>query len=390
MKAIVVGGGIGGLATAVALLRAGHEVEVLEQAPAFTEVGAGLTLWPNAVRALEALGLGDAVRARSLVATDGGIRDSSGRWLARQDISTIRKRFGPLLMIHRADLLDALREAVPGPALRAGTIVTEVTADGIVTHASGQRQADVVIAADGVNSTARRVLWPAAKPPRYAGYVAYRMLTTPLPLPAEGGEGRVRHEQRRVGETWGRGERFGYVPLPHGRYYCFAAITAPPGSVSEGLAGLRRRFAHWHPPIPRLLEAIPDDEALLFHDLMELPPLDSYVCGRVALLGDAAHAMTPNLGQGAGLALEDAATLGHLVGGVRDAEAVSAALADYDRHRRHRTQRVAARSRSVGTVGQLSAGPAVVVRNLVTRMVPDALFNASLAPLLDWQPPSAP
>ncbi|HET7304899.1 MAG TPA: FAD-dependent monooxygenase [Segeticoccus sp.] len=373
MKAVVIGGGIGGLASAVALSRAGHEVEVLEQAPEFSEVGAGLSLWPNAVRALDALGVGNAVRARSATPRQGGIRDSAGRWLARQDVAAITRRFGPLLMVHRADLLDVLHDAVPPAALRAGTRVEDVTEDGLVRHSAGESRGDVVIGADGTNSTVRQRLWRSAAPPRYAGYVAYRMLTTPVDLADEGGE------------TWGRGERFGYVPLPDGRYYCFAAVTAPAGSASEGLAELRRRFAGWHPPIPELLEAVPDEDAVLFHDLADLPPLESYVRGRVALLGDAAHAMTPNLGQGAGQAIEDAVVLAQALG-TAGSPTTAGGLTAYDRLRRPRTQGIVERSRMAGEVAQWSHPAAMRLRNTGLRLLPDRVFNAGLAQVLDWHP----
>ena len=139
-----------------------------------------------------------------------------------------------------------------------------------------------------------------------------------------------------VGETvesWGAGERFGYVPLADGRVYCFATANAPEGADGGGLAGLRRRFGGWHDPIPALLAAA-DPGAVLHDDLYELPPLAAYASGKVALVGDAAHAMTPNLGQGAGQALEDAVVLAKTVDGPSGLDA-------YDRLRRPRTQKIA-------------------------------------------------
>jgi 2-polyprenyl-6-methoxyphenol hydroxylase-like FAD-dependent oxidoreductase len=285
MKAIIIGGGIAGLASALALTRRNWQVEVLERAPEFTEAGAGLSLWPNALRALDALGVGGPVRGRATLAGQAGIRDTAGRWLSRSDTAELERRYGPVAMIHRADLLAVLRAAVPAQALRPGVIVTRVQPDGTVAHSGGQSRADLVVGADGVHSITRRSVWPDAPAPRYAGYTSWRLVTPPVPV-------------TETSESWGRGERIGYAPLPDGRIYCYATANAPEGAADGGLAGLARRFGGWHDPIPALLAAA-DPGALLRHDLYELPPLKTYTSGHVVLAGDAAHAMTPNLGQGA-------------------------------------------------------------------------------------------
>jgi len=140
-----------------------------------------------------------------------------------------------------------------------------------VRHSGGESQADLVVGADGLRSVVRSSVWPDAPAPQYAGYTSWRMITPPV----------------RVGEScesWGRGERFGYARLPDGRVYCYAAANAPEGGSGDGLAGLRRRFGGWHDPIPALLEAA-DPDAVLHHDLYELPPLEAYASGRVALVG---------------------------------------------------------------------------------------------------------
>lgn len=239
MKAVIVGGGIGGLASALALTRHGWEAEVLERAAAFTEVGAGLSLWPNGLRALDALGVGAHVRERALLEGQAGIRDASGRWLSRTDTAALERRYGAVAMIHRADLLAVLRAAVPAGCLRNAVTVSRVRADGIVVHSCGESGADLIVGADGIRSVVRTSMWPDAPSPRYVGYTAWRMVTPPVPVESSS-------------ESWGSGERFGYARLPDGRVYCFAVANAPEGATGDGLAGLRRRFSGWHSPIPAL------------------------------------------------------------------------------------------------------------------------------------------
>ncbi len=366
-KAIVVGGGIAGLASAIALRQRGWEVEVLEQAPAFAEVGAGLSLWPNALNALDELGVGAVVRERSVLDGSTGIRDKRGRWLSRTDVAVIRERFGHIALVHRATLLEILRSALPAECLRAGVAVTQVTSDGSVHCGDRELHADLVLGADGLHSTVRRAVWPDSPSPRYAGYTAWRYVT---PRPVDVGPG---------GESWGHGERFGYATLSDGRVYCFATANVAEGTDGGDLVTLRHRFADWHDPVPMLLGQAAEGD-LLHHDLYDLPPLPTYVEGRVALVGDAAHAMTPNLGQGACQALEDAVILARC--------ATDSDLAAYDAQRRPRATMISKRSARIGRLAQLQATPAVALRNLAMRATPASSYLRSLAPVLDWHPPT--
>jgi 2-polyprenyl-6-methoxyphenol hydroxylase-like FAD-dependent oxidoreductase len=363
MKAIIIGGGIGGLACALALTRHGWQAEVLERAAELTEVGAGLSVWPNGLRALDALGVGESVRGHAALQGQAGIRDPAGRWLARTDSAKLERRYGPTVMIHRADLLGVLQAAVPAEALRTGITVHQVRPDGTVLHTGGESHANLVVGADGIRSVTRTSVWPDAPAPRYAGYTAWRMVTPPVPVSDSS-------------ESWGAGERFGYIPLRDGRIYCFATANAPAGADGGGLAGLRRRFGGWHDPIPALLDAAEAD-AVLHDDLYELPPLPTYASGKVVLAGDAAHAMTPNLGQGAAQALEDAVVLAKSLDG-------GGGLAAYDRVRRARTQQIALRSHRIGVAAQWASPLGVGVRNTALRLLPSSSFARSLAPVLDW------
>ncbi|WP_245564153.1 FAD-dependent monooxygenase [Nocardia testacea] len=365
MKALVVGGGIGGLAAAVAFHRRGWQVEVLERAPEITEVGAGLSIQPNGLRALDTLGLGDPLRTGGAAGPPRGIRRADGAWLIRNDTEELERRFGPWAIVHRAALVEILRGALPAQALRPGTTVRQVLPDGTVHHDSCTATADLVIGADGVHSVTRCALWPRAAGPRYVGYTTWRLLTAPHAV-----DGSV--------EIWGRGERVGYVPLPDGRIYCYLMANAPAGS-RIGPDRLRERFAHWPDPVPALLDAAHPD-AVLQHDTYELPNLRTYIRGKVAILGDAAHAMAPNLGQGACQALEDAVTLATAV----DTHGIAAGLAEYDRLRRPRTQMIARLSRRVGAPAHWNSALATALRDTALPLLPSALFGRSITPAYSW------
>ena len=371
-SAVVIGGGIGGLSAAIALRKVGVDVTVLERAPGLEPVGSGISLWPNALNALDALGVGDAVRAVGAAQPGGGaLRDRHGRLLGRTDGDAMAARFGPLLILHRADLSAALLNALPEDVVRLDTEVLAVSPDrsGVkVEHAHGMEHADFVVAADGIRSRVREELWDA-RPPRYA-YTAWRFLS------------RYAGELPVGGETWGPGLRFGYARMRGDRVYAFATAAVPEGGRECSLADLRTRFAGWHDPIGALL-ADADPDTLMRHDVYRLPPLRTYVhrSGRVALLGDAAHAMTPDLGQGAGQSIEDAVVL---AAALRDAMGVEEGLARYDAERRPRTQDVAAKAARVA--GLFTHAPGWLNR-LALRVLLSGDGLERLEPLLGWRAP---
>jgi 2-polyprenyl-6-methoxyphenol hydroxylase-like FAD-dependent oxidoreductase len=381
-RAVVIGAGIGGLAAAAGMCSAGWDVTACERAASLEPVGAGLALAPNGLRALDAIGAGDTLRALA-VPQELGIRRSDGRWLIRSTTGQmISDQFGdPVILLPRAAVIDALAPRVPDGVLSLGTEVTSVEPGGKaaarVATTAGELEADLVVAADGIGSATRPALFPGHPGLRYAGFTTWRLLTGPV-------TGQVP-----MAESWGRGTVFGVMPLSGGQVYCYAAAPADPGvRAADELAELVRLFGTWHEPIPRLLaSARPQD--VLRHDVAELAaPLPSFHHGRAVLLGDAAHPMTPNLGQGACQALEDAAVLSQLAAGTEPA-AVTEMLARYTAARLSRTTDVVRWSRRTATMTTWTSPFAVAFRNTVTQLTGKLAPGAALRGLdriYDWQP----
>jgi 2-polyprenyl-6-methoxyphenol hydroxylase-like FAD-dependent oxidoreductase len=363
MRVLIVGGGIGGLCAAIALRRTGHEVIVFERTGRLEAAGAGITLFTNAMRGLDVLGMRESVAARAAAATKVAILLADGRELA----STPRDLFEGAVTIHRGDLQAVL--AGSAGELRLGTEVVDVE-DSVVRLADGsEERADLVVGADGVHSVVRRSLLQAAAP-RYAGYTAWRGVTD------------FSLDPGRLTESWGSGERFGLVDLGAGRTYWFATKNAPENEGDE--PGDRRqelllRFGAWHEPVQDVLEAS-QEEAILRNDVYYLDPLPAWSKGRVVLLGDATHATTPGIGQGAAQAIEDAVVLTRSLAERPD---VSEALADYEAKRRPRAERVLKMSRRADKGGQLEGRLACTIRNMLVRLMPASAQRRQLKPIID-------
>jgi 2-polyprenyl-6-methoxyphenol hydroxylase-like FAD-dependent oxidoreductase len=357
-RVLIVGGGIGGLAAAVALKRAGIVAEVFERAAELREVGAGLSLWSNAVKALGRLGLADDVVARGTVLERALTLTADGDVLSDAPLGDIGRRAGaPSVCVHRADVQQVLAAAAAPVRLGAECVGVEPDGDGVtVRFADGREErGTLLIGADGIGSAVRAHLHGPVEP-RRAGYVAYRgMAGYDLPEP--------RPDRSRL--IVGRGAQAGIFPCGRGRVYWFA--TAPTPTAPQGKGDLKgeaiERFRDWLPLLPAVIEATAA-HAVMRHDITDLTPVWPWGRGRVTLLGDAAHATTPNLGQGACQAVEDAVVLAD---SLRREGVNEAGLRHYEEARRGRTERVVRLSRSTGRVLQWKHPVAVWLRDRMMR-----------------------
>ncbi|WP_280387515.1 FAD-dependent monooxygenase [Nocardia wallacei] len=374
-RAIVVGAGIGGLAAAVALRRIGWHATVLERASELGEIGAGMSQAPNAMRALDELGVGEQARATGVPThASGNLRVPDGRYLQRARLADTPA----LLAFHRADLHRILLDALPADYVHTAHTVTAVRRhrDG-VTVACGDAEftGDLVVSADGIHSTIRQYLWPGTTP-QFLGRTAWLGVTEVPDLPGS--------------ITLGRGGYFLIHPIARGRtYWAYVTTADTPGiRYRDEKSELSARIGDWHDPIPQLVATTASD-AVIHIDIHDLDPLPSYIADRVALLGDAAHAMSPDRGQGAGQSLEDAVVL---AAALATEPTIDTALRHYDTQRRPRTQAAARGARSDGR--RTTSRSAYRPMTTMIRMMPAALWRRGIAPDSNptwrWKPPHLP
>jgi 2-polyprenyl-6-methoxyphenol hydroxylase-like FAD-dependent oxidoreductase len=374
-RTLIVGGGIAGLSAAVALRRLGVPVEVAEQTPAFGVVGSGVTIQANANAVLSALGItlgeDDAVPIGSFT-----VIDEKGRPVLYGDAHEIMVD-PPSVNVHRADLHRVLLEAAADVPLRPGVAVTGVTAIGdeveVAFDDGSSGRWDLVVGADGVHSAVRRaLLGEAGCRTRYSGQTCWRFaIEAPDLVPTT------------TIEQWAIGRRMGAVPLARGRIYVYLVASAPPGTPGPGTsdpAALAERFGGHHEVLDKILERL-DGVAIHHGDLVEHVDV-SFGAGRVVLIGDAAHAMTPNLGQGAGSAIEDAGALAlELLAHRDDPTAIAAGL---DARRRARVTFMQKTAWRIGAMGHWRNPVARWLRNATLRMVPQSVSDKQTVQL--WQP----
>src|SRR5882762_9148218 len=326
MKALIAGAGIGGLATGIALRRAGLEVKIFERSREMREIGAALMIWPNGTRALRALGVEvTATTIQSLL-----LCDARGNKLLEAPVRAIAARHGSdVAVLHRADLQAALIKRLGGDLVNLGSDITgfDETSDGVrVKLQDGAPDVgDLLIGADGLRSTVRRQLL-ADGDPVYLGASIWRGMVSSDGLSLKPG----------FGVNWvGRGSEFLAFHLADNRIY-WAGVTKEPRGEKAGPGGHKQdaleRFAAWEEDIPAVIAAT-EPNAILRNDMFDRPPARSWSRGRVTLTGDAAHPMTPNQGQGACQALEDAVALGESLQRVSD---VPKAFEMYEKRRMRR------------------------------------------------------
>jgi 2-polyprenyl-6-methoxyphenol hydroxylase-like FAD-dependent oxidoreductase len=384
--AVVVGAGVGGLATAGALVRSGWHVTLIERGDRLRGYGAAQFIWPNGVAALGSLGLslGDV----AFPAATGGIRRPDGQWLVSSGAT------GPEpVVVHADDLHDTLMAGL-GERLeiRTSLEVTTLRLTGdrpAVGNAKHMFDADLIVAADGGRSVLRRRLAPDATVAS-TGYTAWRAVVPWFRVPSVPANGEMLGGGHRFVHAT-LGERGGSASATRGGVYWVATVPGAqrPESAAAQLALLRRWFEGWGSPVPELLEATEPGD-LVQQPAQELRPLPRWFgfpvgSGGVVLVGDAAHVASPALSQGACLALEDAATLGALLGS--STAPLASALDTYTLARRDRVQRVGRASRRVGTLLQAQGRVTVRARDLALGLTSGLLQRAATT-ATTWSPPA--
>ncbi|MCL2447641.1 MAG: FAD-dependent monooxygenase [Polyangiaceae bacterium] len=383
-RVVVVGAGIGGLSAAIALRSAGFDAQVFEQSAELGEAGAGVGLWSNAMQSLEELGVGDAVRrtCRPNRVVAGG--NPEGRQLSRIELDTLGEEFASAAcyVVLRPVLLAALVERVP-----ASTVHTKCRAKRVEGLEGGVRiifengrveEAALVVGADGLHSVVRPHV-VGEHGIRYSGQTCFRGVACIPP-----------RQPGVLQEVQGRGKRAGICPVDDATVYWWTAHNAPEGQLvppRDRKALLLEQYRGWPFGLESSIAATPED-AILQNDLVDRAPAGPYVRGRLVLLGDAAHPTTPNLGQGANMAIDDAIALARAL---RTASTLSAGLRRYEQERLGRTQDIVKRSWAFGQMCLWESSVAVWLREAAVRSTPKSVMRKvlreqileSVGPLVD-------
>jgi 2-polyprenyl-6-methoxyphenol hydroxylase-like FAD-dependent oxidoreductase len=374
MKITIIGAGIAGLTTAIALNKAGFETEVFEAAPAIRPVGAGLGLAPNAMRALELLGLAEKINSLGRKLNTFRIVDRRDRPISVTGRNIYNGKYSLTLSIHRHDLHRALLEELDDKNIflnkkavglqRKDNKITLSFADG-TNHTT-----NYLIIADGINSQLRNILASEAAV-KYTGYTCWRAV--------------IKNPGIDVNDTareyWGTEGRFGIVPGAYDTVYWFACINAKEKKQYRHftVSDLQQAFKDFEPKVTAL-PAATCNEALIYDDIHDLEPLGRYAFDDILLVGDAAHATTPNMGQGACQAIEDAVVL---MKEMQAHETPNSAFKAFEQKRLARTHYITKQSRSIGKLAQVDNRILASMRNFFLRLVPDFVHKQQLKKLYD-------
>jgi FAD-dependent urate hydroxylase len=369
-RVLIVGAGIAGLALARSLARIGDRPEVIEREPAWRPAGTGIYLPGNATRALRALGLDPKVASQSVEIPRQRFSNHRGRLLREVDVAALWRPVGPCLAMHRADLHDLLLEAAGDVPTRLGRGVDGITQrNGAISVECSDRtngDYDLVVGADGINSAVRRLTFGPTAVPRAVGQVGWRFVAARPPEVT----------------TWSvmLGPRTAFLTIPIGddRVYCYCNVVSSPdadGGDDDPAEHLGQLFSEFADPAATLLDALDPADAIHVSTIEEVA-LDSWVRDHVVLIGDAAHATSPNMAQGAAMALEDALVLANCL---RDIRSIPDTLAAFEARRRPRTDWVRAQTHRRDHTRYLPP----TVRDNVLRVFGRRIVHANYRPLLD-------
>lgn len=371
----IIGGGIAGLTTAIALQRAGIESTIFEAAPAIHAIGAGLALSANALKAFRRLEMLEAVTEQGRLLDLFTVYDQQGKAITRVDSKVLGKKYGiGNLTIHRADLHALLLSGIDPSTIHINKRLTAIDQKSdhvVLSFADGSTYStDFLVAADGVHSLVRTSLLPGSLP-RYSGYTCWRAVIDNAGI-----------QLSETSETWGQKGRFGITPLADNKIYWYACINGPqndPRFRQYKVADLLKHFGAFHAPIPLILQQT-NDEDLIWNDIIDLKPLRHFAYGNIVLTGDAAHATTPNMGQGGCQAIEDAVVLADELRGAAD---VPAAFRRFEQRRLKRTHAIVNTSRTVGRVAQWENKVLIGLRNFVFRQLPRSVSERQMKALFE-------
>lgn len=374
-EATIIGAGIAGLTTALALNRIGIRTLIYEAAPAIREIGAGIGLGANAIMAFDRLGIKDEVIALGRILPSFSILDEQGNRITHTDSARVSLKYGvDNFTIHRAELHHLLLSKIDPRNLVIQKRAVDIEQSGTVSKVFFQdgsvHESDFLIMADGIHSPLRQKLIPGSVP-RYAGYTCWRAVIDNSQLNLD-----------ETSETWGAGKRFGIVPLAKNKIYWFACTNAPRESEmfkNFKVRDLQDHFKNFHESVRSILKET-KNEQLIWSDIIDLKPLQRFVFQNALLIGDAGHATTPNLGQGACQAIEDAVVLAQELEKEMN---VGLAFKNFERRRMDRVHYITNTSARIGQVAQWQNSFAVVLRNFLFRRIPAKLSDRQLSVLYE-------
>lgn len=362
MNVTITGAGIAGLTTAIALERIGIKATIFEATPVIKPLGAGIVLAANAMRALQKIGIADDIIARGRQLSAFSIYEKNGRLINRTDSTAMSAKYGlDNFAIHRAALQEVLLLKTGNKNIYTGrrAVAAEQSDDKIILafEDGSTHETDLLIVADGIHSVIRKQLVPSSIN-RYAGYTCWRAVIKTNSL-----------QLTESAETWGKEGRFGMVQLAEDMIYWFACINASPNDrdiKNFTVRDLQNKFKDFHDPIPDVL-SLTKNEDLIWNDIIDIKPINQFAFGNIVLTGDAAHATTPNLGQGACQAIEDAVILADELHKNPDTRV---ALKQFEKRRVSKTHYITNTSWMLGKLAQFENSFGITLRNFLLRSLP--------------------